>query len=227
MLDVWSLEFTFGDPHFTTIDNANFTFNGIGEYIFVRTPSPLNFHVQGRLRKFETLVNGTVLSAIVVKYGSLPPVEVHGGSIGGNSEVYVDGDMLEVEIGTSPAIIGDSGITSLDVSGGLGLGTMGSSITATSAMMYIRRDDDSSVIISTDEEVSVTVGKQGDFLTISLEVPTSFMNQTSGLFGVFNDDPNDDFRSPQGDILNIDTSLDKEVYYNFGLLCKCLFSNRI
>ena len=213
------LEFMFGDPHFTTIDNSNFTFNGIGEYVFVKTTPSLNFHIQGRLRKFGTLVDGTVLSAIVVKYKDIPSVQVRVGT-GGTSEVYVGGVQLEVEVGESPVIISPSGIVSEDVSGGINMGAMSSMMAATSTMMYIRRDNDSSVIISTDEGGSVTVGMQEEFLRISLEVPKAFMNQTSGLFGVFNNNPEDDFQTPLGEVLNINSTIDKQVYYSFGLLCK-------
>lgn len=207
----------FGDPHFTTIDNVNFTFNGIGEYMMVRTAPSLDFHVQGRLQKFEATVDGTVLSAVVVKYKGLPAVEVHGGT-GGNSEVYVGGALQEV--GDSPVIVGPSGVMTVDVGVGLNVGVMSPASAATSTMINLQRNNDSSVSISTDEGGSVTVGMQEEFLVVSLELSTAFMNQTSGLFGVFNNNPADDFQTPQGEILSINASLDKEVYYSFGLLCK-------
>lgn len=69
-------QFTSGDPHFLSVDGKNFTFNGIGEYIFVRTPASLGFSVQGRLRAFSGNVTGTVLSSIVVKQGATPPVQI-------------------------------------------------------------------------------------------------------------------------------------------------------
>ena len=30
------LAWTFGDPHITTLDNANFTFNGLGDFLLVQ-----------------------------------------------------------------------------------------------------------------------------------------------------------------------------------------------
>ena len=204
----------FGDPHFTSIDNANFTFNGIGEYVFVRTPPSLNFQVQGRLAKYES-ANGTVISAIVVKYSDLPSIQVQANP-GGNSEVYVGGVLTEV--GSTPVIVGASGMASLD--SGTGLSGNSMSMSSSSSMIYVRRDNDSSVVISNDAEASVTVAMQEEFLGISLQFPRSFVNQTSGLLGVFNDNPDDDFQNPKGQVLDIDTSMDRAVYYDFGLLCK-------
>ena len=37
----------FGDPHFKTLDGANYTFNGIGEYVMVDAQNG-NFQLQAR-----------------------------------------------------------------------------------------------------------------------------------------------------------------------------------
>ena len=49
----------FGDPHVYTFDNRAFTFNGLGEYVLVRSNSPkVKFDVQGR---FEQVKQGNGL----------------------------------------------------------------------------------------------------------------------------------------------------------------------
>ena len=203
--------FSYGDPHFTTVDNVNYTFNGIGEYIFVRTTPSLNFHIQGRLTKFDSTSNGTIISAIAVKQGNIPAVQVEYGS-GTELDIYVGGVKQDIKFGDSPIVISSSGILSTDVSGGI------SSIGAasTSSMMFLRVDEDSNMVISTSEGASIFVGNQEEFLRITVEVPPSFINQTSGMLGVFNNNPDDDF---QGAMLNIDASNDRDVY-QFGLACK-------
>ena len=55
----------FGDPHFQTLDGRNFTFNGIGEYILVQTPTLIGLDVQARLEAFSSNVTGTVVSNIL------------------------------------------------------------------------------------------------------------------------------------------------------------------
>ena len=41
-----------GDPHFVTLDNTGYTFNGFGEYSLIRAPS---LNVQARLGPVVTL----------------------------------------------------------------------------------------------------------------------------------------------------------------------------
>ena len=63
-----------GDPHFRTLDNQNFTFNGLGEYTIlqVRTEN-VTFDLQGRtsrpVRDDGTLSTATVFSAFAAKEG--------------------------------------------------------------------------------------------------------------------------------------------------------------
>ena len=42
----------FGDPHVYTFDNRAYTFNGLGEYVLVRSNSPrVKLDVQGRFEQ--------------------------------------------------------------------------------------------------------------------------------------------------------------------------------
>jgi hypothetical protein len=59
---------TFGDPHIKTLDGAEYTFNGHGEYVLMTlTSTTLTFHLQGRTGLAETergtAVNATVFTA--------------------------------------------------------------------------------------------------------------------------------------------------------------------
>ena len=47
-----------GDPHFTTLDDRGYTFNGLGEYTLIRigNESSREFELQGR----TALVNGSI-----------------------------------------------------------------------------------------------------------------------------------------------------------------------
>lgn len=211
------------------MDNLNFTFNGIGEYVFVQTPMSLDFYVQGRLRQFGETVNGTVLSAVVIAQGTVPPIQIQR-ELGEEIEIYVGGVKQELIVGQSPIIVSGSGVISMDVGGGIGLGTtMGDSVmedslamSTTSDMVFVRVDDEFSVIVSTDKGASVSIAPQEEFLRVTVELPESFTNETAGILGVFNGDLGDDFRNRQGDVLNINASLDMDVY-QFGLMCKYVY----
>lgn len=56
-------------------------------------------------------------------------------------------------------------------------------------------------------------------LTIQVISSSTFVNNTIGLLGVNNNDINDDFTTPDGSIIPIN-STQEEIYYQFGLLCK-------
>lgn len=70
--------------------------------------------------------------------------------------------------------------------------------------------------------ISVTVKLVSGALSIVLATPRSFKNQTKGLLGTWNGDPEDDFLTPNGTILPSNAS-SKDIHYDFGLLCKSIF----
>ena len=54
-----------GDPHITTIDERRYTFNGLGEYVLLRTNNS-NFEFQGRTEVAPNS-NATVFSAFALR----------------------------------------------------------------------------------------------------------------------------------------------------------------
>ena len=52
-----------GDPHITTIDGRRYTFNGLGEYVLLRTN---NFEFQGRTT-LAANSNATIFSAFALR----------------------------------------------------------------------------------------------------------------------------------------------------------------
>ena len=56
-----------GDPHITTIDGRRYTFNGLGEYVLLRTTSS-NFELQGRT-ELAPNSNATLFSAFALREG--------------------------------------------------------------------------------------------------------------------------------------------------------------
>lgn len=71
----------YGDPHFLTFDQQNYTFNGMGEFVLVRSNwSGLSFDVQGRFevtkQRAQGWSMGTRMTSIVTKGNSAVIVEV-------------------------------------------------------------------------------------------------------------------------------------------------------
>ena len=63
-----------GDPHFITLDNKSFTFNGLGEYTMVAIDDG-TFELQARTKRTRGRGLGTVFSAAAAKEMNTPAVE--------------------------------------------------------------------------------------------------------------------------------------------------------
>lgn len=213
--------FIFGDPHFVSIDNNNFTFNGIGEYLLLQSPSN-NLVIQSRLEQFDQNTPGTVLTSIVIKEGTTQSVQVNVES--GGLELIVNGLTVELPTKLSPIVVTSMGVTDITMplvsaEGG----AFGASDSATSNdQVFVRRDDDNSLLITTPNGASLSVRLENSFLGTSVELTENFRGDTNGLLGVFNGDFSDDFTLPNGTVLNI--SSEKDIY-QFGLQCKQIDAN--
>jgi len=212
-----SSEFSFGDPHFKTIDNRNFTFNGIGEYILIETPPSIGFSVQARLQRFGENITGTVISAIVVKQSQVQPVQIE--SENNQMNLYIAGVSYVLEANDSPLVVGSSGVISDDLTGGIGGMGDPMAMAAATDQLFVRVDDSGSLVMSTAGGASVGVAlQQGRFLTVTVQLPDNFKEMTSGLLGKFNDDPDDDFRDRNGAVLSLTS--EREIFEQFGNVCK-------
>ena len=83
----------------------------------------------------------------------------------------------------------------------------------------VAKPDNNSFVMVFPSGISVTAKTASGALSIVLAAPKSFKNQTKGLLGRWNDDPEDDFLTPNGTILPPDAN-SKDIHYNFGLLCE-------
>lgn len=63
-----------GDPHFTTLDNTTFTFNGLGEYTMVTIDDGV-FEMQARTTRTSGRGLGTVFSAAAAQEHGTAVVE--------------------------------------------------------------------------------------------------------------------------------------------------------
>lgn len=133
--------------------------------------------------------------------------------------IYIGGVLQELTSGDSPLILGSSGIISRNFSRGIGnVSRDPTALALLDEQMVVRMDDTNSLVMSFGLGGSVIASLQTSFLEISVELPNSFKNMTSGLLGVFNDDPDDDFRDRNGSILNLFS--EQEIFEQFGLMCK-------
>lgn len=199
-----------------TLDGNNFTFNGIGEYILVHTPATKGLDVQARLERLSSNVTGTVMTNIVVKLGDLPGIQVEAGTEQLN--IYIDGIQHPLRVGDSPIIITSLGILSSNLTGGIGGIDDPMMMTTMDQLIVLRMESTNSLVVGIGEGGSIVISLQTSFLILSMALPEGYRNQTSGLLGVLNDKPDDDFIDRNGTILDLST--EEEIYEEFGLMCK-------
>ena len=191
--------FLFGDPHMITLDGLQYTFNGAGEYIILNALNGA-FLVQARAEPAERVDGGTpvgtAFTAIAATTNDSDIVEVQRSSIHGVN-ILVNGVRLMF---SKPTEWRYRNVT----------------------IMY---EGNNTVGIRFSGGGLVKVQNMDDFLLIQVTtLPPPFVNNTKGLLGVWNRDPNDDLQTPDGNILSPNATM-REIYYEFGEKCKGAFSS--
>ncbi|KAM4043760.1 uncharacterized protein ACNLHF_014032 [Anomaloglossus baeobatrachus] len=192
----------FGDPHIMTLDGLNYTFNGLGDFILLNaSDTDISLVLQGRTVQTEA-ANATNFQAFAVQYTSRnASVKVEWYLRTSNSiDTFLDGQ--EVLFSYSE--------------------DMEANINDTNLAVFFKND--SSMITATFEgSLSVQVSAQSNMLTAVSSLPNSFLNNTKGLLGTWNNDQSDDFFFNNGSMIPI-TSSEKDIFY-YGMEWKVSENN--
>ena len=205
-----------GDPHFSTFDGLGYTFNGKGEFWLVQTTDD-SVSIQVRLSPFGSGA-ATVITAAVVQFNSTA-----------SANAYIDNNKVIVEIGGQTFAIED--VPSATYVGQDGtvyeVDLMSSdSFSQLENVSFILDNDTNTAggisISPTDGSLSVTVRLQTNgVLSVTTDLNAAVVRgKTRGLLGVINGNTSDDFTLPNGTITDVNATNQREVYYQFGLLCK-------
>ena len=199
-----------GDPHITSLDGRQYTFNGWGEYTLIGLNGS-DFMLQCRT---EPVVNSTATrfsgfafgvqndSVVEVKrfqiFVLIYTVHLH-------LQVTSDVDSGEMRILYNSVDI-SSNVTSVnDTYGG--------------NMVDITRTDNTSIVSVFSNGLAVTVSVSlMSMLSIVVNVPVEYDSQTQGLMGNFNGNSTDDFIFPNGSMLD-DGATDRMIHI-FGQACE-------
>lgn len=209
--------FTWGDPHFQTVDGHTYTFNGLGEYVLLRSLGN-DLEIQVRLTLLDMLstdFNATVISAVVVKQGTAQVVQVEESDEG--PIVYVNGVNISIPAEEDSNLI----VTESATFNSLDEFFMSDQNISTTDRISLRYDNDD-IIIATSSGASVMVSNSSSVLHLAVEVGDTFINTTEGILGYLNGDPSDDFRSPDGSILSIN-STEREIF-DYGKQCELTYT---
>ena len=186
---------SYGEPHISTLDGLEYTFNGKGEYTYIETMDG-SFVVQCRLEQATgpngTLVAATLFTAIVAKTKTSDKVQLS----------VVNGNDIEVLV--NDCVIDLSAIRWKQFTG-----------------VGLTRTTNGSVVASFTGGYFIEVGAEHDMLSIiTMSLPDEARGHTQGLMGNYNCDPSDDL-IPKGmsEPIPANSSFE-DVHYDFGLTCE-------
>lgn len=180
-----------GDPHFTTFDGVEYTFNGFGEYTLFEI-SEKNFTCQIRTSPLrlndKSDSTGTVFKAIAIKSDS-DQIQIELDSAN-NLLIFVNGILSDIN---------DDEIINLNE-------------------ILLKKNNDTSIeliySIGINFQIILTPLKNAFLIFSSIE--SKFKGKTRGLLGNFNGDKNDDFILPNKTVLILDPEKDQDIFEQFG-----------
>ncbi|XP_048517343.1 protein mesh isoform X2 [Dendroctonus ponderosae] len=197
----------YGDPHIVTFDDLDYTFNGKGEFVLVKSKTKLNnIEVQGRFEQMDPNLYGEVratqLTSVVARGNTSTVVEVRRRPeyarwryrldvIADGKRVYFDRPSLKFQHFPGVTVYTPT---------------------------YILNQ--SEVIMMFDNGVGVEVLDNNGYMTARVFLPWSFINKTAGLLGNWSFNKEDDFTLPDGQRVSVVTNVNdmERVYTQFGLL---------
>ncbi|KAL2092531.1 hypothetical protein ACEWY4_012329 [Coilia grayii] len=177
----------FGDPHFITFDGSAYTFNGRGEYYLLSSPDKGLF-VQGRTEpvKLEngTLAKATRLSSVAMRENSSDVIEVR---------LTEHPNALEVLRNQQVLLFSEQ--SWMDLQG-----------------VFVFSATPGNVSVMFPSGAGVEVRAREGTMTTTVLLPLEFTNQTKGLLGRMNDDPDDDLVSSDEQSYNASKSSPDDLF---------------
>ncbi|XP_036075525.1 mucin-4 isoform X2 [Rousettus aegyptiacus] len=181
----------FGDPHITTLDQVSYTFNGLGDFLLVQAQDGnSSFLLQGRTAQTGSAQASNFI-AFAAQYNSsgLAPITV---------QWFLEpNDTIQVRLNNQTV--------TLDAEGQVIFNTTGVVLSRNGSM----------VSASLDGTVTISVIALSNILHASCNLPEEYRNRTEGLLGVWNDNPDDDFKMPNDTI--IPQGSNEETLFHYGM----------
>jgi len=203
----WCVSGEFGDPHIITFDRLGFDCQAAGEFVMVKSLDDPSFQIQERFTAVESSSNCTrasVSTGIVMQDTDMPTVQISTPRTGQtNSLNTINSCPIDIFVDGVPTALGDP----IGNNVGVGWWDMGVDI----------NNHNSQVRIQIRVETSATFGCH--FLT-SVFLPDTFRPAETllGLLGTCNFDESDDWRTSDGAILPVPTTLEEKLFstsYNY------------
>ncbi|XP_078334851.1 uncharacterized protein LOC111121476 isoform X3 [Crassostrea virginica] len=190
----------FGDPHITTLDGGQYTFNGYGEYTMMKIDyNGTTFDFQARTDLATTAngttINATIFSAFVAKdhTGSTMQVEMSRN----RDKMYIYGNGRDLT-------------TAIESNGEYVFRTIN---------MTIAKENETIVASFINTAITIKISLGVRFLTSETMVDAQYNGQVVGLMGNFDGNSTNDFILPNGTTIDADdVKSERQIYNNFGQL---------
>ncbi|XP_062874298.1 sushi domain-containing protein 2 [Trichomycterus rosablanca] len=165
-----------GDPHFITFDGSTYTFNGRGEYVLLHSPNH-RLTVQGRTEPARSdsgsVINATLLCSVAMREKDSDIIEVR-----------LSDRPEELQVLMNQQVLGFTEQTWMDLKG-----------------VFVFSEVPQNVTVMFPSGAGVEVRAHGGVMTLTVLLPQEFKNQTQGLLGNMNEDPEDDLVSSDGGVI--------------------------
>ncbi len=183
-----------GDPHFTTLDNVKYLFNGYGEFVLFEIDD-IKFKCQIRIQSLLDKEGGTVFKAIALEHLNSDRVQVELNEVN-DVVVYLNGRPFELTSDWSRT----------------------KSTFSFKRVALLLDNRDMTIFFLNGITISLTLNSDMTAFSLLTTVPNQFRQKTKGLLGNMNGNPLDDFILPDGSTIKIDPDNDRDIYYKFGSL---------
>ncbi|KAJ8037431.1 Sushi domain-containing protein 2 [Holothuria leucospilota] len=180
-----------GDPHFKSLDGKEYTFNGAGEFLLIKSWL-FDTILQARMEVLPG-TNSSVFTAFVISSNESASMQVQR-STEYNNLVLIDG--VPVEFYRDDILVYRQDLKGLRLE---------------------VNEDLSEVLIQLHSGVALVVRIHPKMMSYILQMPVKFKGTVEGLLGNFNDNPDDDFIMPNMSVLSPNSSL-ANIHFDFGLL---------
>ncbi|KAF2976181.1 hypothetical protein EK904_010212, partial [Melospiza melodia maxima] len=181
----------FGDPHITTLDGLTYTFNGLGDFVLLlASDAQTSFVLHGRTAQ-TGMAQATNFVAFAAQYISKTTTTVEW-TLGSQDDIHVLLNNETIQFSYSQ--------------------DLGDEVYYSPGVLLV---NSSSVTAVLDGSVAVSVSATSGILSVVCSLPDWYRNSTSGLLGVWDHDPADDFQMPNGTSIPVNSS--EEEIYSYGM----------
>ncbi|KAJ8038778.1 IgGFc-binding protein [Holothuria leucospilota] len=191
-----------GDPHFTTLDGYQYTFNGLGDYqvALIYWEAEVIYDIQGRTKQIINqntgqLADATYFDAFAFTFGHSSEMSFILNEDGTDFSITEDGQEFNKTALLEGDVEGDTYVVSAI-------------------------DDDLTKVKVVFVDISLVIELSVGLLDIVIQLPEQYKgNYTRGLVGVWNDDVSDDFLLSNGTLLQpsgADGNYTEQDFFFFG-----------